>query len=272
MTTPDDTEEKFVVSLQRSLEILRCFRHGTGPFSMPEIAVRTGLPKPTANRLLHTLLHLGCVERLSNGRYRPGPRTVALGRSLLGALPIRNAARPFMQALAERHDVSVALGAAHGTEMICLEYCVGTHTMSGRLQVGSILPMARTVMGRAYVWALVASDREAELAGLILQTGDDALPLEQAIRLAFAELDRQGFCTSRDPWRPEAFALGAPLILDHGGTVLALTCAAPSLGLDEQAMSIRCGPDLVRTVEAIRSAVDPMDAEWLGLTAASGLP
>jgi DNA-binding IclR family transcriptional regulator len=250
-----------IVSLQRGLAILRCFRHETGPLSMPEIAIRTALPKPTANRLLYTLQHLGCVEKLGNGHYRPGPRTMTIGRSL----PLRDAARPFMQALAERHDVSVALAAPQGTEMIYLEYCVGAQTTTLRLRVGSVLPMGATVMGRAYAWALNPEARGTLLAVLAQEAGENAPALDRAMHDAFAELEQHGFCTSATAWRHEVFALGAPLTFNNRQTVLALTCAAPALRRSEKTLREDCGQDLLRTAAAIRNALGAVDMDGLGI-------
>src|SRR3974377_2353551 len=69
-----------VVSLQRSLEILRSFQPEDGPLSRHEIAQRTGLPNTTGMRLIHTLVTLGYLSRVGPHRgYRPGPSVLAIG-------------------------------------------------------------------------------------------------------------------------------------------------------------------------------------------------
>src|SRR3974377_608597 len=87
-----------VVSLRRSLEILRAFQPGEAPLSRHEIAQRTGLPNNTVTRLIPTLLTLGYLSRAgTHTGYRPGPSVLAIGHALIEALPIRRIARPLMQ-------------------------------------------------------------------------------------------------------------------------------------------------------------------------------
>src|ERR1019366_3129270 len=83
VTAPGDD----VVSLRRSLEILRAFQPDDGPLSRHDIGQRTGLPNTTVARLIHTLLTLGYLSRVgTHGGYRPGPSVLAIGHALIEAL------------------------------------------------------------------------------------------------------------------------------------------------------------------------------------------
>lgn len=258
--------ESQIVSLRRGLEILRCFREGDAALSVIEIARRTGLAKPTASRLMHTLASAGCLERRpEDGRHQLRPWSLTIGRRVLEGLPLREIARPVLQRLARAHHAAVALGAPHQINMICLEYCVDPTAGTPRLSVGSVLPMGKTALGRAYLGALPPERRWAMLMRLE-QAGRQASGDPAAIGRAFAELNEHGMCSSHDGWRRGIFALAAPLVFADG-TVLALNCAVPRLGLNEQRFRDECGPDLLGAAADIRNAVGPVDADWLGVGA-----
>jgi DNA-binding IclR family transcriptional regulator len=65
-------------SVDRALEVLRCFRDDGGPFGSAEIARRLDLPTSTAHRLIRALAESGFLEPLGRG-YRLGPSVVELG-------------------------------------------------------------------------------------------------------------------------------------------------------------------------------------------------
>jgi DNA-binding IclR family transcriptional regulator len=144
--TPDGDA---VVSLRRSLEILRAFQPDDGPLSRHEIAQRTGLPNTTVTRLIHTLLTLGYLSRVgAHSSYRPGPSVLAIGHALIEALPIRRIARPLIRAFAAEFDVWVTLGTAEGDVLVLDTSHRGSRQHSR--QAGSLLPMATAAVGRAY--------------------------------------------------------------------------------------------------------------------------
>ena len=256
--------ESQIVSLRRGLDILRCFREGDSALSVIEIAKRASLAKPTARRLMATLAHVGCLKRRpEDGRYQLQPWALTIGRRVLDGLPLREIARPALQRIAKVHRAAVALGAPHQLSMICLDYCVAPAAGTPLLSVGSVLPMAQTALGNAYLWALPPERREVMLNWL-RQAGNQAAPDPVTLGRAFTELDEHGVCSSNSGWRRGIFALAAPLVFADG-TVLALNCAAAQLGLKERRFRDECGPDLLAAVAEIRNAVGAVDADWLGM-------
>src|SRR5512144_1919734 len=86
-STPDDsegTDRQMVRALARGLEVLRFFKPGDRFLGNQEIAVRTGLPKPTVSRLTHTLTSLGYLNYSEKfGKYYLGTTVLSLGYSPL---------------------------------------------------------------------------------------------------------------------------------------------------------------------------------------------
>ncbi|RXH54723.1 substrate-binding domain-containing protein [Granulicella sibirica] len=75
----EDSRASSVQSVVRACAILKCFRSNAEVLQLDEIATRCGLPKPTAYRLLATLVECGMLQRPERNRYRlPGssPRRV----------------------------------------------------------------------------------------------------------------------------------------------------------------------------------------------------
>ncbi len=253
----DERPAAIVVSLRRGLEILRAFQCADASLGNKDIAQRAKLPKATVARLTYTLTQMGyLLQSGSLGQYRPAEKVTALGKALLRAMPVRKAARPLMQALADRYNTSVALAVGEGSHMIYLEYCDGPDTVTTRLRVGALVPMAQTAIGRAYLWALEPARRERHL-GLIEKGGESEIrQLRARLSRSFDELDRDGFTVSLGEWRPQIFAVGAPVYLDNGGTILALNCGVRRQDESEQTFRNKLGPALVAASADITNAMN----------------
>ncbi len=257
--------ESSVVSLARGLEILRAFRSTDVQLGNKEIAQRTRLPKTTVARLTYTLTRLGYLRQTGPlGQYHLDEKVAVLGNALLRALPIREVARPVMQALADEHDVSVALGAPERTSMVYIEYCRSPETVTVSLRAGSLLPMGQTAIGRAYLWGLRPEQRERTLKSLEVEAGDEAPAMTAAIEESFAQFDRHGFALSLGSWRREIYAVAAPVWVDRGQTVLALNCAARRRGLAEHLFREKLGPALVTIATEIAEGMDRLGRTYWG--------
>ena len=56
---PDDPEKdrNFITALARGLDLLRAFKPGETELTNTDLALRTGLPKPTVSRLTRALVN-----------------------------------------------------------------------------------------------------------------------------------------------------------------------------------------------------------------------
>lgn len=243
-------------SLRRGLEILRTFREVDTPLGNKEIADRTGFPKATVARLTYTLVRMGYLRKTGPaGQYHLGEKVSTLGHALLNTLPVRRIAHPLMAEFAQRHDMPVALGAGDGASMVYLDTCAGPETVAMRLRVGTVIPMSSTAMGRAYLHGLAPADREARLRLIERQAGENAPQVLERLRRALHQAARDGYAVSFGDWKPEIFAVGAPLLLDQGATLLALNCGARRPRDTEEKFRRVLGPALIELATDIADTV-----------------
>jgi DNA-binding IclR family transcriptional regulator len=254
-----------VVSLTRGLSILRAFRAIDAPLGNKEIAERTRLPKATVARLSYTLCAMGYLRQVGpHGQYHLGDKVSALGYSVLRTLPVRHVAEPLMQAMADRHEMSVAMGIGHGADMLYLVYCSGPETITMRLHVGAMVPIAQSAMGRAYMWAIPPEKRAAHMTAIRAAAGTEADRVEVELKAAIAEVDKTGFAVSFGDWRREIYAVGAPVWFDRGDTVLALNCGTRRRDLYPDKFRRELGPELMAMSSEISHRMNQLGASFWG--------
>ncbi|WP_320776421.1 IclR family transcriptional regulator [Streptomyces sp. CRN 30] len=137
--------------LARGALLLRACGEGAGALTLAELALRTGLPKPTAHRLAGELVRLGLVERTADGTYRIGLQLFVLGQSAPSLRELRDAALPYLGDLHEATHENVHLAVPHGTDTLFVEKVTGRRATPIVSRTGGRLPAHCTATGKLFL-------------------------------------------------------------------------------------------------------------------------
>lgn len=256
------SSEGSAVSLKRGLDVLRAFQAQNVTLTHNELVARTGLPNSTLARFTYTLTRLGYLRKEeTTGGYQLGDKGAHPGRALMANLPVRKVAEPLMQELADRFNIAVALGGGDRDFMVYIVYCHGRDATPRRMRVGAMVPMARTAIGRAYLFGLSPAHRAWHLGQIGEAAGEGADEQIVGIEKSILELRQHGFCLLEGEYRREISSLAVPVILDQGNVVLALNCAFAPHSLSVEHIRGTLGPALASVAGEIANRM----AE-LGLT------
>ena len=257
-------DRRYVAALARGLQVLRCFAPHERWLGNVEIARRTGLPKATVSRLAWTLAALGYLEYAPDrAKYALGAGVLTLGFTLLSDAEIARLARPWMQELAERCGASVSLGVRSQLEMVYIENCRSAAPLLLGIGVGERLPIGPTSMGRAWLCGVDERTRSQVLDQLRHAHPHDWPRLCAGIERALHEHADHGFVASIGEWEPDINAVGCPLVLADGATVLALSVGGPASRLSPDRLADEIGPQLAAVARAVRAAVEePAPRRW----------
>lgn len=239
-------DRKFVWALARGLEVLRAFSSRPVPLGNSELAEITGLPKATITRLTHTLTKLGYlnfVRRL--GKYETAPAILALGYPVVSALRARVLVRDHLIRLSSESDMAFALGGRDRLNMIYIEAAYPPTVTNYRLDVGNRVDIARSAIGRAYLYSLSEVDRDHIYASLARRYGDEWPDLKSRIADSMAEIRERNFCIVDAEWSPDVRAVGVPFKAVDGSEVMALNAAGPRYAHDIRKLEEVVGPRLV---------------------------
>jgi DNA-binding IclR family transcriptional regulator len=185
--------------------VILSFLSESGPATLAEVVGGTGLPRPTAHRLLSALEAHRLVGR-DGGRYSLGIRLLGWGSGAVG-LDLVEAARPVLAALRDETGESTQLYVREGD----LRVCVASFERAGGglrdiVPVGAVLPLDRGSGGKVFLaWA------EESLSG------GDATELE--------EIRDRGWAESVAEREVGVASVSAP-VFDPKGELGAAVCAS----------------------------------------------
>lgn len=143
------TENKYrIESLAKGLSVLRLFDESTVTLKLREICDLTGIPMPTAFRIVATLEEGGFLDRTPDGGLRPGVSVLTLGSSALRGSSLVQVGEKPLRDLAAATGETVNLGVLLGDQVLYLSRLRNADLVTANVQVGSTLPAVYTSMGK----------------------------------------------------------------------------------------------------------------------------
>jgi IclR family transcriptional regulator, acetate operon repressor len=136
-----------VQSLHRALDILESLAANGGNLTVVDIASGTGLPVPTAHRLVRTLAERGYVRQLANRSYALGYRLMplaAVANSIVGA-----GATPVLSELVSEIGETANLAVLAGGEAEYIAQVPSRYAMRMFTEVGRRVELHCTGVGKA---------------------------------------------------------------------------------------------------------------------------
>lgn len=253
----EEPDRQSIRSLERGLDVLRCFKPGDRYLGNQEIAARTGLPKPTISRLTHTLTRLGYLSYTEKfGKYYLDSGVLALGYSFLANLDVRRVARPYMEELAEYTEASVAIGVQDRLNMLYVDAYRSSATVALTLGAGSQIPIATTSMGRALLCAMQEPERTSLMEQIRIRNEANWPRISAGIEHALKDYEHFGFCLSLGDWKKDVHAVATPLVPSDGSRIIVFSCVGASFQFRRQMLDEDIGPRLLNLVSNVKEALD----------------
>jgi DNA-binding IclR family transcriptional regulator len=140
----------------------------SGPRSLRWLAESSGLPRPTAHRLLVALEAHRLVTRDGSGLFRLGPRIVELAVMAGPEFDLARLAGPVLARLHEATGESVQLYVRSGSQRLCIAAHDAGTGLRDSVPIGALLPLGAGSGGKVLLaWAADGLDfgvSESELA------------------------------------------------------------------------------------------------------------
>ncbi|MFS8202825.1 IclR family transcriptional regulator [Streptomyces sp. CWNU-52B] len=220
--------------LARGAALLRACGESGGALGLADLALRTGLPKPTAHRLLAELVRLGLLERVPDGRYRIGIALFVLGQSAPTARELRDAALPFLGDLYEATGENVHLAVPDGPDTLFLEKLTGRRATPIFSRTGGRLPAHCTATGKVFL-AHAPRPPAPPLQRLTPRT----LVLPGQLARDLARTRARGFGVNLEEAEVGVSAVAAPVYAQDARPVAALSVTGGTRRLDVDRIGAR---------------------------------
>ncbi len=219
---------------------------------MSELSERLGLAKGTVHGLLRTLHDHGLVEQdPDSDKYQLGPQLLQLSNRYLDLNELRARSLAWAELLATRAGEAVRVGVPHGNGMLVIHHVFRPDTSLQILEVGAVLPMHATALGKAVLAYLAEPEQQDVLdAGLPKLTGKTVSTLPSLARELDAVRDR-GYALEREEAVLGEVGIAAPIFGRVGAVVGGIGIAGPTERLNGKARETKVATAVGEAARAI---------------------
>jgi len=215
--------------LDRSMSLLELL--ADGPRTLRSLAEASGLPRPTAHRLLVALESHGMVARDGGGgAFRLGPRLTELAARAGGGLELGSLAAPVLGWLHERTGESAQLYVRSGDRRLCIAARDASTGLRDSVPVGALLPLDAGSGGK-----------------VLLAWSDDASRFPAVPAAELAAVRRRGWAASIAEREAGVSSVSAPVLA--GGRLLGAVCVSGPVSRLGQAPGRLLGPDVMAAAQ-----------------------
>ncbi len=222
MARRDDSPD-FIEAIARGLDVIRAFKASQPAMSLAAVAAASGLPRPTARRILLTLEQLGYVRPVEAGGYELTPRVLDLGMSYVLSRGLWEIARPHMEALVARTRESSSIAQLDGSDIVYVARVAVPKIVTLSVTIGTRFPAMPTSLGKVLLAALPLAEAERILAepsrsGITPPWQPDAAERAAALR----EVRARGWALTDEQLAPGIRSVAVPLRDGDGRVIAAL--------------------------------------------------
>lgn len=261
MARRDDSPD-FIEAIARGLDVIRAFKAGQPVMSLAAVAAASGLPRPTARRILLTLEQLGYVRQVAAGGYELTPRVLDLGMSYVLSHGLWEIARPHMEALVGRTRESSSIAQLDGSDIVYVARVAVPKIVTLSVRVGTRFPAMPTSLGKVLLAALPLAEAERILAepsrsGITPRWLPDAAERAAALR----EVRARGWALTDEQLAPGIRSVAVPLRDGDGKVIAALNVNSHAA---ETPLNVLVGDHLPLLIQAAGA----ISADWAALQSA----
>lgn len=219
-----------IKSLIKALDILEILIEN-GHMSIGEISSKSSMGKSSVHRILGTFKKKGYINQVpEDGRYYATTKIFELGNRAANNVPIRTAAKPYLEELFEKCHETVNLAILDSNEIVFLDKIITREPLRIDLDIGRRVPAYCSGLGKALLaFSKNVNPGSMEFKKFTDKTVGSAEELSkelESIRLAGCSIDNEEYIKG-------LVCLAAP-ILDRGkNAIAAVSIAAPAVRIDE---------------------------------------
>jgi DNA-binding IclR family transcriptional regulator len=217
-----------VRAISRAFHVLRSLAlGGDHGVRITDVVAYCGMSRPTAHRILQTLIAEGATEQdPATRRYRLGPEISLLGMNRPAQFPVRAVAEPYLTTLANDLGDTVFLAIRAGWDSVAIDRRTGSYPIKVlAIDVGVRRPLGVGVAGVMLLASLPPDEAEH-----ICEMNTGRLPAEgpsmDTIRVRVRAARKDGYAYSEVGILRGTRAVSVPVLDADGQVIAALSVAA----------------------------------------------
>jgi DNA-binding IclR family transcriptional regulator len=237
----EDKQRGGVQSLARAFGIMEEVARSREGISLAELSKRVGLHNSTTFHLVKTLVSLGYVRQIKDGkRYRIGRPLFALAASALDEIEMVSLATPVLEDLSRETGESGHFAVRMGDSVVVVARTAAPGAFQLTERVGVVRPAHCTALGKVILAALRADQLDRFFARTELTAvTPKSITEPDILKKDIDEVRRSGIAFDDGEFNPEVRCVGVPVKDFTGQVIGAIGISGPIWRLSIQSLQGR---------------------------------
>lgn len=225
----DAADHASLETVDRAARLLSALAATSRESTLVDIAARTRLSKPTAFRILATLVADGlAVQNEQTSAYALGVVPLQLGSAVLRDISIRERARPVMHSISTHVNETVVLSVREGDWRFNVDSVEASNAIGQTQQIGLPIPLYAGAASRVLLAGLADKDLDAYLNRTILTAFSETTFTNRGrLKVEIDRIRSEGFATSSAEFTPGGHAVACAIRGTDGTAIAALHVSIP---------------------------------------------
>lgn len=206
-----------------------------GSLSIGELSKILSMDKATVHRLINTIKDLGYViQNLETKKYSNSIKLFEIGQNVISKTGLFEAARPYIERLAEQTEESINLGIVRDNKIVYVDKKEGKSAIKVSIKVGTSIPMHCTGMGKAVLSHMSENERERIIDQIEYKRYAKNTSLDKETLLRRLDKSRKlGYSIDNEEYVDDLISFGAPIFNYKGDPIAAISISFPKSRYDE---------------------------------------
>lgn len=243
-----------VEALAKGLRILSLFSSERPALRVKDLVELTGIPMPTAFRLVATLEEEGYIERTVDGMVRPGTSVLALGFAAVQGLDlVQNSNHP-MRELAALVGETVNLGVLYSDQVLFVARVPRRDSLlAAGIRVGSTVPAVFSSIGKVILSGLSDEELNRTISpdSFKGRSGPNVVRTFEELKVQLEGARKDGYLIQQESAIPGLSSIAAPIRQEGDSVVAAINVAVSSADYSKKQLVSRLLKPLLDTAREI---------------------
>ena len=246
ITPPSEIFEESAKSsmAEKVLLILETITQSEFPLTLEAISTSTNLAKPTAFRLLNTLVTQGFIERDPNGRrFQPSAKLRIMGINILSVDSIRSQRISVMKRLVEEIGETCNFNILDGNKVMYLDRVETSAPIRLHVDLGMRVPLHCTASGKLFLSGMTELQVRRSLGNEPFEIYTDKTII--GYKKLFPELEKirkDGYALDESAFLEGFISIAVPVMNSKLKTFATITAHGPAPRMQEKSIEFYIGP------------------------------
>ncbi|ASV69310.1 hypothetical protein CKF48_19545 [Cytobacillus kochii] len=222
-------------TLHKALQILRSFSYEHKTLSLTELHKRTGLSKPSLQRLLSTLVYEGLLHKNEETkRYQLGLELLFLGHLVEKNSSFLNIAAPVMKEMWVKIEECISLNVIENEKRKCIDFIASSHQLQTMITVGQESPLYAGASAKILLAYFPADIQREYLAKIQFEPLSSTTIIDKDVLYEeLQSIQQRGYAKSNGERVKGAISYSAPIFNPQNEILASISITIPSVRIDD---------------------------------------